>query len=115
MNVNIHDLPQEVVASYEGAARAHGITLDAYLREYLIRNAPSSSPAPMSADDWERALDECFDSFPAAEPLPDHAFSRESIYGREDTWLGWIGSSIPTSSSELLTKLTQARCSLEER
>ena len=86
MNVNIHDLPPSVVASYEATARARGISLDAFLREYLIRNAPSSPPAPMSADEWEKALDECFDSFPASEPLPDHAFSRESIYGREDEW-----------------------------
>jgi hypothetical protein len=86
MNVSIQDLPQEVVASYEATARARGITLDAYLREYLIRNAPASSLAPMSADEWERALDECFDSFPSTGQLPDHAFSRESIYGREDEW-----------------------------
>ena len=86
MNVSIQDLPQEVVASYEATARARGVTLDAYLREYLIRNDPASSPAAMSADEWERALDECFDSFPSTGPLPDHAFSRESIYGREDEW-----------------------------
>jgi hypothetical protein len=55
-------------------------------REYLIKNAPSSPPAQMSADEWEKALDECFDAFPATGPLPDDAFSRENIYGREDKW-----------------------------
>jgi hypothetical protein len=40
----------------------------------------------MSADEWEKALDECFDAFPATGPLPDDAFSRENIYGREDKW-----------------------------
>jgi hypothetical protein len=84
MNVNIQDLPANIVASYEATARARGISLDAFLREYLIRNAPSSPPSAMSADEWEKALDECFDSFPATGPLPDHAFSRESIYARED-------------------------------
>ena len=86
MDVNIHDLPANVVASYEANARARGISLDAFLREYLIRNAPSSPPAAMTADQWEKALDECFDSFPPTGSLPDEAFSRESIYGREDKW-----------------------------
>ena len=85
MNVNIQDLPASVVESYEATARARGITLDAFLRDYLIRNAPSSPPVAMSADEWDKALDQCFDSFPAIGPLPDHAFSRESIYGRDDS------------------------------
>jgi len=84
MNVNIQDLPASVIESYEATARARGISLDAFLRDYLIRNAPSSPPVAMSADEWDKALDQCFDSFPAVGPLPDHAFSRESIYGRDD-------------------------------
>jgi hypothetical protein len=63
----------------EATARARGISRDAFLREYLIRNAPSSPSDPLSADEWEKAFDECFDSFPAIGPLPDHAFSRESL------------------------------------
>jgi hypothetical protein len=86
MNVNIHDLPAYVVESYEATARARGVSLDAFLREYLIRNAPPSPPAQMSPDEWEKALDDCFDSFPPVGPLPDEALSRESIYGREDKW-----------------------------
>ncbi len=86
MNVNIQNLPPSVIASYEATARARGISLDAFLREYLIRNAPSSPPAPMSADEWDKALSECFDAFPATGPLPDDAFRRENIYGREDKW-----------------------------
>jgi len=86
MNVNIQDLPPSVIASYEATAQARGISLDAFLREYLIKNAPSSPPARMSADEWGKALDECFDAFPATGPLPDDAFSRENIYGREDKW-----------------------------
>jgi hypothetical protein len=77
MNVSIHDLPAHIVETYEATARARGISLDAFLREYLIRNAPSSPPAQMSPDEWEKALDDCFDSFPATGPLPDEAFSRE--------------------------------------
>lgn len=84
MNVNVLDLPSSVLASYEATARARGIFVDALLREILIKDAPPSPPAKMSADEWEKALDECFDAFPATGPLPDDAFSRENIYGRED-------------------------------
>jgi hypothetical protein len=86
MNVNIPDLPASVVKNYEATARARGVSLDAFLRELLIRNAPSSQPAEMSADEWEKALDECFDGFPGTGPLPEDAFRRENIYGREDKW-----------------------------
>jgi hypothetical protein len=68
MNVSIHDLPAHTVETYEATPRARGISLDAFLREYLIRNAPSSPPAQMSPDEWEEALDDCFDSFPAPVP-----------------------------------------------
>ena len=86
MNVSIQDLPANIVASYEASARARGIPLDAFLREHLINSVPSSPPAQMTAEQWETALDECFDSFPFVGPLPDGAFSRENIYGREDNW-----------------------------
>jgi hypothetical protein len=86
MNVNVQDLPPSVIARYEANARAGGISLDAFLRDYLIKNVPAPPPAQMSADEWEKALDECFDAFPAIGPLPDDAFSRENIYGREEKW-----------------------------
>ena len=41
MDVSIPDLPNSVVASYEQAARSRGISLDAFLREYLIAHAPA--------------------------------------------------------------------------
>ena len=80
MNVSIHDLPADIVASYEANARAQGVSLDAFVRDYLINNAPS---APMklqlSPEEWEKELDALFDSFPSVGPLPDEAFSRESM------------------------------------
>ena len=86
MNVSIEDLPANIIANYEASARTRGVSLDALLREYLIKNVPSSPPLPleMSPEEWEKALDECFDSFPTVGPLPDDAFRRENIYGRED-------------------------------
>jgi hypothetical protein len=86
VDVSIQDLPESVIASYEATARARGVSLDAFLRDYLIENAPSRPPEQMSAEEWEKALDECFDSFPPTDPLPEDAFRRESIYGREDEW-----------------------------
>ena len=86
MKVSIQDLPASVIASYEATAQSLGVPLEAVLREYLIKNAPSTPPISLSADEWEKALDECFDSFQSAGPLPDDAFDRENIYGREDNW-----------------------------
>jgi hypothetical protein len=68
MNVIIRDLPESVVTSYEATARSRGISLDAFLREYLIQNARSTAPGPPSADEWEKALDDCIDSFPSTSP-----------------------------------------------
>ena len=45
MNVSIEDLPANIIANYEASARARGVSLDALLREYLIKNVPSSPPA----------------------------------------------------------------------
>ena len=79
--------PAEIEARYEANARASGVSLDAFVRDYLINNAP---PAPMepqlSPEEWEKELDALFDSFPSVGPLPDEAFSRESIYTRENEW-----------------------------
>lgn len=86
MNLSIQDLPANVIANYEASARTLGITLDEFLREQLIKNAPEPSAVLMSPDEWDKALDECFDSFPATDPLPDTAFDRENIYSREDNW-----------------------------
>lgn len=79
--MSIQDLPAAILASYEANARARGISLDDFVRDYLIRNAPPAPPPThMNPDEWERALDECFDSVPEAGPLPDEAFERASWY-----------------------------------
>lgn len=86
MNVSIHDIPANVIARYEATAKARGVPLGVFLREQLIKNAPALVEAQsLGADQWEKALDDCFDSFVTSTgPLPDDAFDRENIYGRED-------------------------------
>ena len=89
MAVNLEELlPPSVVENYRTNAAARGVSLADFIRDYLIQNAPAvaSQPAALTGAEWERALDELFDGFPRVGPLPDDAFSRESIYGREDKW-----------------------------
>ena len=86
MNVSIQDLPPIVIDSYEAREQSFGVPLEVFLHEYLIKNAPSTPPVSLSADEWEKALDDCFDSFPSTGPLPDDAFDRDNIYGLEHKW-----------------------------
>lgn len=86
MNLSLQAIPADILASYEERARARGVTVEALLVESLIKCAPCTPPVALGPDEWERALDECLDSFPAVAPLPDSAFDREQIYGREDHW-----------------------------
>jgi hypothetical protein len=87
MSVSIPDLPADVEANYEAQARAQDVSLDAYLSEYLINNAPTMPhDTAMSAGLPEKELNEFFDSFPPVGPRPDEAFSRESVCSREDSW-----------------------------
>jgi hypothetical protein len=89
MVVNLEEfLPASVVESYKASAAARGVSVADFVRDCLIQNAPAiaSQPAALSGAEWEKALDELFDSFPRVGPLPDDAISRDSIYSREDNW-----------------------------
>ena len=96
MNVSILDLPAEIVASYEANARARGVSLDAFVRDYLINNAP---PAPMKPSwtrrsgrrNWMRYSTVSL----AVGLLLDEAFSRRAsiLVKTSGRWTVW---SIPT-------------------
>ena len=88
MPINLEDLlPADIVASYQASALAQGVSLEDLVRDRLIEKAPhGKETAMLSGDDWERAFDQFFDSFPSTGPLPDEAFDREHIYEREDSW-----------------------------
>ena len=60
-----------------------GISLDAYVQELLQQAAGSASLQKMSADDWEKALDEWVEASPAVPNLPDEALRREFLYRRD--------------------------------
>lgn len=82
------ELPPEIEAWFLAQARARGISIGAYVREYLTRaNHPAAVPPRLSLEEMDRLLDEAADIVPAGvPPLSDEAMSRQSIYTREDEW-----------------------------
>ena len=76
------ELKPELEASLMAAAKARGIPLEKYL-EQVIQGHVTDRPV-VSAQDWERELDEWAESFPEMPPLSDEAMSRESMY--PDRW-----------------------------
>ena len=81
------DLAPEIEERFLVQARARGLSLDAYVQEYLARSAQSTAQTPrVSSDELNRLLDEVADLVPNGLPLSDYAVSRKSIYSREDEW-----------------------------
>ncbi len=73
----------DVEAAILSQARARGLSLDAYVQE-LLQQVAGGAPVPnISADDWERALDEWIETSPAVPHLPDEALRREFLYRRD--------------------------------
>jgi hypothetical protein len=66
-------------------ARVRGLTVAAYVEEFLVQTPPHFAQ-PRSVGEIELLLDEAADLVPAESSLPDSATSRESIYAREDEW-----------------------------
>jgi hypothetical protein len=69
-------------------AKAQGVSVDSLLRKavlQIITAAPEVKPDPqqLSAEEWEKALDEWVESSPEIPHLPDEALRRESIYRRD--------------------------------
>ena len=85
MTLNI-ELPPEVEASFAAQARAKGVSLDTFIRDYLIKHALVIESRRMSANEIDEALEELAASMDAVPPLSEQAMSRESIYTREDEW-----------------------------
>ncbi len=84
------NLKPEVEAGLLAQAQAAGLPLDQFLSRQLeaLTQAASASPAqprtPAGADQWDKDLDEWFDSFPQHPVLSDEALKRENWY--PDRW-----------------------------
>ncbi len=81
------ELPPEIEERFLAQARDRGLSLNAYVQEYLALSAQKQlPPTKLSPEDLNRMLDEAADLVPSGGPLSDFAMSRESIYTREDEW-----------------------------
>jgi hypothetical protein len=82
------ELPPEIEEWFLAQARARGVSVGAYVQEYLTRSSQPIMERPkLSVEEVNRILDEAADLVPAGvPPLSDEAMSRENIYTREDEW-----------------------------
>jgi hypothetical protein len=82
------ELPPEIEERFLAQARVRGLSLDAYVKEFISLSA--SAPVQMttlSPEEVNLLLDEAADLVPGGvPPLSDYAMGRESIYSREDEW-----------------------------
>ena len=80
-------LPPHVEASFVAQARAKGVTLDEFVRAYLIEHAKQQSGERqnLSPEELDAVLDDIADMIPTNRPpLSDQALRRESIYSSDD-------------------------------
>lgn len=80
------ELPPEIEEQFLAEAQDRGLSLNAYVQEFLARSAQKQRPPKLSPEDWNHLWDEAASLVPNTPPLSDFAMSRESIYSREDAW-----------------------------
>jgi hypothetical protein len=80
------ELPPEIEERFLAQAKLRGLSLDAYLKEFLSLSAVTPArPITFSPIEVNRLLDEAANLVSAGiAPLSDHAMSRDTIYTRED-------------------------------
>ena len=81
--MNNFQLAPELEQQLLTRAQVRGLTVAAYVEEFLIQTRRHSAQ-PRSVVEIELLLDEAADLMPVGNSLPDSATSRESIYARED-------------------------------
>ncbi len=86
-------LSAEEQAALLAQAQAQGVSVDALLRQAVLQVISAAKkpevPAPLNAEEFDRAFEEISDMIPAGiPPLAEEALTRESIYTREDEWSG---------------------------
>jgi hypothetical protein len=76
------ELTLEMQESLEAAARARGLSLEAYLQQVIQNHEPTT---PMvSGEEWDKEFESWIGSFPETNLLSDEAVSRGSMY--PDRW-----------------------------
>lgn len=89
MMVQIEVQPE--TAALIAQAQAHGVSVDALLRQALRQeeDVTEDTATPQTFEEWDSVLQELINSpsFTKSPLLSDDAFSRDSIYTREDNAL----------------------------
>lgn len=81
------ELPPEIEERFLAQARVRGMSIDAYVKEFLSRSTIGPAQATiLSPNEMNRLLDEAAELVPDGTPLSDYAMSREIIYTRENEW-----------------------------
>jgi hypothetical protein len=86
-------LTSEEEAALIAQAKAQGVSVDSLVRKAVLQIISSGSTLsaqpvfPLTAEEFDKTFDEIADLIPEnVPPLSDAAWSRESIYTREDDW-----------------------------
>ena len=77
------ELDQETAEALLAQARAQGLSLGSYLRSLAEAWAAAPSNGNVSAEDFDRRLDELAAGLPGLAPLPAD-FSRADLYADHD-------------------------------
>lgn len=74
-------LPTLVEAGFAAQARAAGISLDEYVRRFLVEHAPRVERQALSPEEFDRIIDEITALIPTDRPpLSDKALLRRDWY-----------------------------------
>ena len=65
-------------------ATVSGISLEAFLQQFVEERPGNAAQPRLSAEEWSRQFEEWANSFPDAPPIPDEALRRENLY--PDRW-----------------------------
>ncbi len=80
------ELPPEVEARLAAQAKAHGLSLDAFLRTIIMTQVAAMEPVssaqalPRAGEDLDRAIDELFDTVQLPPGVGEGALRRENWY-----------------------------------
>ncbi len=76
------ELPPDLEANLSAQARDRGLSLDAYLKAVIEERAGvrQETLQQLAPEQWEKGLDDLFDSVAAPDGVKEEAFHRENWY-----------------------------------